>query len=112
MMWPVAEFYNGSNELAAGRLRLAAIFRERGRDDLASCVVGGRKAQRFFFALGTESSFLDTRTLPHRFAGLQRVFSLEGEKWQARKSKAFKKWRYDDLLLGLLDLDKEGRWVR
>jgi hypothetical protein len=30
MVWPVAEFYEVSNELAAEQLRLASIFRERG----------------------------------------------------------------------------------
>lgn len=42
MMWPVARFYDGDNELAADELRLAAILRERGRDDLAEFVTGGR----------------------------------------------------------------------
>ena len=58
MMWPVGDFYDGSNELAADEIRMAAIFRERGREDLADYVVKGRKIQRFFFALGVESSFL------------------------------------------------------
>jgi hypothetical protein len=105
MMWPVAEFYNGFNELAADELWLAAIFREKGREDLAVCVVEGRKAQRFFFALGLESSFLDMQTLPRIFAGLQRAFNLEDEEWEAWKSKALKKWKDDDLLLGLLEVE-------
>lgn len=63
MMWPLAQFYNGSNDLDADELRLEAIFRERGREDLANCVIDGRKAQRYFFVLGPESSFLDSRTL-------------------------------------------------
>ncbi|KAJ5260632.1 hypothetical protein N7524_008656 [Penicillium chrysogenum] len=46
MMWPVAEFYNGFNELCEDELRLANIFREKGREDLAMCVVEGRKAQK------------------------------------------------------------------
>ncbi|KAI1090546.1 hypothetical protein F5B19DRAFT_504012 [Rostrohypoxylon terebratum] len=55
MMWPVAEFYDGSNELADDELRFASIFRERGRSDLASYVTKSRKVQRFFFALGAAS---------------------------------------------------------
>ncbi|KAJ5135521.1 uncharacterized protein N7515_004799 [Penicillium bovifimosum] len=105
MMWPVAEFYNGSNELSADELQLAAIFREKGREDLAVCVVEGRKVQRFLFALGLESSFLDMQTLPHLFAGLQRAFNFEDEEWEAWKSKALEKWKDDDLLLGLLELE-------
>jgi hypothetical protein len=105
MMWPVIEFYNGSNDLAADELRLAAIFREKGREDLATCVIEGRKVQRFFFALGPESLFLDMQSLSHIFAGLQRAFNLEDDEWNAWKSKALKRWRVDDLLLGLLELE-------
>ncbi|KAJ5950725.1 uncharacterized protein N7479_009138 [Penicillium vulpinum] len=105
MMWPVAEFYNGFNELTADKLRLAAIFREKGREDLALCVIEGRKAQRFFFALGPESSFLATQTLSNTFAGLQRAFNFEDEAWEASKRKALEKWKDDDLLLGLLELE-------
>ena len=105
MMWPVAEFYDGSNELAADELRLAAIFQEKGREDLANCVIEGRKVQRFFFTLGPESSFLDTQTLSHLFTGLQRAFNSEDEEWGSWKSKALKKWKDDELLLGLLELE-------
>ncbi|KAJ5848179.1 hypothetical protein N7455_012136 [Penicillium solitum] len=105
MMWPVGEFYDGFNNLAADELRLAAIFRERGREDLAICVVEGRKVQRFFFALGPESSFLDMQTLPRLFAGPQRAFNFEDEDWEEWKSKALEKWKDDDLLLGLLELE-------
>jgi hypothetical protein len=105
MMWPVAEFFNGFNELGADELRLATIFREKGREDLAMCVLEGRKVQRFFFALGPESSFLDMQTLACIFAGLQRAFNLENEEWEAWKSKALKKWENDDSLLSLLELN-------
>ena len=105
MMWPVAEFYDGSNELAEEEVRLASIFRERGRVDLAKCVVEGRKIQRFFFALGTESVFLDSKTSADLFAGLQRAFDFEEEEWEHWKSKALEKWKDDELLRGLLDLE-------
>lgn len=105
MMWPVAEFYDGSNELAEEEVRLASIFRERGREDLAKCVVEGRKIQRFFFALGTESVFLDSKTFADLFAGLQRAFDFEEEEWEHWKSKALEKWKDDELLRGLLDLE-------
>jgi hypothetical protein len=41
-MWPVGEFYDGSNELAADNLRMAAIFCKRGYEDLADYMVKGR----------------------------------------------------------------------
>ncbi|KAK7428389.1 hypothetical protein QQZ08_005146 [Neonectria magnoliae] len=105
MMWPVAEFYNGSNELAVDELRLAAIFRERGREDLANCVIKGRKVQRFFFALGPDSSFSDRKTFTHLFAGLQRAFNSGDKGWEHWKSKALEKWKDDELLLGLLEFE-------
>jgi hypothetical protein len=42
MMWPVGEFYDGSNELDADKLRMAAIFCKRGYEDLADYMVKGR----------------------------------------------------------------------
>ncbi|KAJ5585625.1 uncharacterized protein N7459_005425 [Penicillium hispanicum] len=102
MMWPVAEIYDGSNELAADELRLAAIFLERGREDLANCVLNGRKVQRFLFGLGLKSSFLDMETIPRLFKGLQRTFNLEDEDWETWKNKALKKWKDDEFLLKLL----------
>lgn len=104
MMWPVSEFYDGSNELTAEELRLAAIFREKGHGDLADCVINGRKAQRFFFALGPEGSFLDVQALQHLFAGLQRAFNLEDEEFETWKSKALNKGKNDRVLLGLMEL--------
>lgn len=105
MMWPVAEFYDGSNELAAEELRLAAIFRERGRKDLAHYVTEGRKVQRFFFALGSDISFLDKTTFTYLFAGLRRAFTSGDEGWEQWKSKALERWKDDKMLLGLLQLE-------
>lgn len=97
------EFYDGSNQLAADELRLAAIFQERGRADLANYVLKGRKVQRFFFALGPESSFIDMQTLPRLFAGLQEAFNVKSEEWETWESKDLVKWKDDELLLGLLE---------
>ncbi|EPS33490.1 hypothetical protein PDE_08452 [Penicillium oxalicum 114-2] len=102
MMWPVADFYNGSNEVAADELHLAAIFMEKGHEDIANFVLNGRKAQRFLFGLGLESSFLHIETIPRLFKGLQRAFDLEDEEWETWKSKALKRWKDDEILLELL----------
>ncbi|KAF5019751.1 hypothetical protein F66182_8236 [Fusarium sp. NRRL 66182] len=102
MMWPVTKFYNGSNELSADEVRLAAIFRERNREDLANCVMEGRRFQRFFFALGPESSFLDEEAFTHLFKGLQRAFTSQDEEWEQWKKKALEKWKDDKLALSLL----------
>jgi hypothetical protein len=52
MMWLVGRFYERPNELSDEEVRFADIFCERGRDDLAQCVVHSRKVQRFSFAVG------------------------------------------------------------
>lgn len=74
MMWQVAAFYDGSNELGDEELLLARVFSERGREDLAHCVLDGRKVQRFFFALGPGgASHEDRRTLFRLFMGPKRA---------------------------------------
>ncbi|KAJ2985829.1 hypothetical protein NUW58_g5330 [Xylaria curta] len=103
MMWPVAEFYDGSNELNNDELRFASIFKERGRDDLANHVTEGRKAQRFFFALGAASDCQsDYQTFVNLFMGLKRAFDSDEEDWEEWKTKALEKWKSDKLLQVLL----------
>lgn len=102
LMWPVSEFYNGSNELSADELRLAAVFREKGREDLANCVIDGRKVQRFSFGLGLDGAFLDRETLQHLFKGLQQAFNFEYNGWGPWKSNALERWKDDELLVNLL----------
>jgi hypothetical protein len=52
MMWPVGEFYDANNTLSDDEERFAAIFSERGRDDLADLVRRGREWRRYLFFLG------------------------------------------------------------
>ena len=103
--WPLREFYDGSNEFTAHELQLAAIFREKGREDLANCVMDGRKVQRFFFGLGPASSFVDTQTLSNLFMGLQKSFNYYEDGWGSWRDKALKKWKDDELLIDLLRLE-------
>ena len=79
MMWPVADFYEGSNELAPEERRLAAILRGKGQDDLADHVIHGRRMQRFFFGLGLESLFFTEKEVADLFMGLRRAFGYEDE---------------------------------
>ncbi len=48
MLWPIDDWYASSNRLAEEEHQLAAIYRERGRDDLAQMVLNGRKLQRLW----------------------------------------------------------------
>ena len=81
MMWPLREFYDGSNELTTYELRLAAIFWEKGRGDLANYAMDGGKVQRLFFSLGPERSFVDTQALSNLFIGLQKAFNRYEDGW-------------------------------
>jgi len=108
MMWPVGEFYDGSNELAKDELRLADIYRERGREDLAKCVIEGRKFQRLFFALGPDGAFWDRKAFVDLFMGLKRTFGFGDVGWEEWKGKALEKWESDDVLRGLLELELNG----
>nr|POF26330.1 hypothetical protein CFP56_22479 [Quercus suber] len=56
MMWPVAEFYEGSNQLSTEEVEFANMFQQRGREDMAQLVLQGRKYQRFLFFLGGGAS--------------------------------------------------------
>ncbi|KAI8629523.1 hypothetical protein F5Y19DRAFT_484886 [Xylariaceae sp. FL1651] len=103
MIWPVAKFYDGSNDLADEELRLAMIFRERGRSDLAKCIIEARKIQRFFFAAGPGSgSHNDRKTLIDHFMGIKRAFDHDEEGWEEWSTKALEKWKSDELLQVLL----------
>lgn len=106
MMWPVAEFYEGHNDLAADELRLADIFQERGRQDLAQCVIRGRKIQRFFFALGPDISFLDKKTFTDLFMGMKRLFDTGEGGWEQWKDRALEKWKDDESLQALVKLEQ------
>ncbi|KAG6222051.1 hypothetical protein E4U34_001615 [Claviceps purpurea] len=104
MMWPISAFYNGSNELTEEELLLARVFRERGREDLASCVLHGRKVQRLLFALDPLTAYEDSKTLSSLFIGLKRAFyghdiKSDGKgveyEWEAWKVKAFEDWKHE-----------------
>ncbi|TQN66450.1 hypothetical protein CSHISOI_09052, partial [Colletotrichum shisoi] len=109
MMWPVAKFYAGANELAPDELRFAEVFRERGREDLSDYILKSRKVQRFFFALGSESPS-DTPTFASLFMGLTRAFNYEDEAWGQWRNSALDRWRDDNELQKLVrqqDREKE-----
>jgi aminoglycoside phosphotransferase (APT) family kinase protein len=107
MMWPVAAFYDSSNKLAEEELLLARVFRERGREDLAYCVLNGRKVQRLLFALGPGGAHEDRKTLASLFIGLKRAFDRHGlkadeqgveDEWRVWKAKALEDWKHEALL--------------
>lgn len=76
-MWPVAEFYDGSNILSTEEREFAAMFQQRGREDLARIVLEGRKYQRFLFFLGGSVS-ADREEFEALFQGLRRAVEGDG----------------------------------
>ncbi|KAG5956439.1 hypothetical protein E4U57_002628 [Claviceps arundinis] len=112
MMWPVGAFHDGSNELAEEELLLARVFREKGREDLASCVLRGRKIQRFLFALHDGVAQLDEKTFASLFVGLKRAFdgrdvktdaqAVEDE-WEVWRAKALEDWKHEALFKSAIE---------
>ncbi|KAG5933147.1 hypothetical protein E4U60_004685 [Claviceps pazoutovae] len=107
MMWPIGTFYNASNELTEEELLLARVFRETGREDLASCVLHGRKIQRLLFALDPFTAYEDSKALSSLFVGLKRAFdghncNTDGQgvedEWEAWKAKALQDWKHEALI--------------
>lgn len=96
MMWPVGEFYDGSNVLADDELRFADIFERRGRRDLADIVRSGRRWQRYLFFLGggIPSDMAEFEPL---FQGLRKSFTPDKDKltayadWKASALQGFAK---------------------
>ncbi|KAG6306326.1 hypothetical protein E4U45_007348 [Claviceps purpurea] len=112
MMWPVNPFHDGSNELTEEELLLARVFREGGREDLASCVLHGRKVQRLLFALHAGVAWLDKKTFVSLFVGLKRAFDghdfktdeqgVEDE-WEVWRAKALEDWKHEALFKSAIE---------
>ena len=93
MMWPVAEFYDGDNDLAKDEEHFATLFDQRGRPDLGDTVRCGRRWQRFLFFLGGGIP-IGMDEFKSLFQGLRRSFVNEEdivpyEKWKEEALKAF-----------------------
>jgi len=76
MMWPVSEYYAGSNESSPEEREFAQMFESRGRQDMARMILQGRKWQRFLFFLGS-TGVHHCEDFGNLFQGLRRTF--EGE---------------------------------
>jgi hypothetical protein len=91
MMWPVQEYYDGSNDLSREEREFAQMFQRRGREDLAQMILQGRTWQRFLFFLGSAGThpYDDFEGL---FQGLRRSFEGENigsyEEWRHLTSDA------------------------
>lgn len=106
MMWPVLKFYDGDNELDTDEIRFADMFRQRGRDDLALCVMQGRKVQRFQGLLGPEASLTGREDVLNLLKGLQHVLGT-GEEWVRCEQKVLQELEAAGLFAFLHEMDLE-----
>ncbi|KAK6000740.1 hypothetical protein QM012_003465 [Aureobasidium pullulans] len=105
MMWPVAEFYNGDNELSPDEIQFADMFKQRGRDDLALCIMQGRKVQRFQWLLGPEASLTEREDMLNLLEGLRDALDAKQE-WVRCEQKVLQELEADGSLafVGQMDL--------
>lgn len=103
MLWPVGDFYAGSNGLSPEEMELAAIFEGRGRHDMAHLVRNGRKMQRYLFFIGGVSQ--SQEEFEAMFQGLRAAWAGDKDQpgpYQTWKDEALKKYAGDEQLMHLL----------
>ncbi|KAL9103384.1 MAG: hypothetical protein Q9163_001560 [Psora crenata] len=91
MMWPVEDFYDGRNSLAADEQRFAAIFEKRGHADIGNMVRQGRRWRYLFFLGGMPRDLAELKSL---FDGLRKSFAGEEEEGAIVP---YDTWRQDTL---------------
>lgn len=103
MMWPVAKFYDGDNDLSSDEIYFADSLASRGRKDLSEMVLQGRRWQRFFFSATASDKKAEFEAL---FQGLRRTFVSLGEPdvsaYEEWKEKALETYSADVQLQSLL----------
>lgn len=77
MMWPDAEYYEGRNDLSEEEFRFARMFQHRGREDIANCILNGRRYQRFCSLLGIDASYDDGATFASLLQGMKSALGLD-----------------------------------
>lgn len=104
MLWPVGDFYDGSNRLSPEELELAAAFEHRGRNDMACLVRNGRKMQRYLFFNGGGVS-QEQEEFEAMFQGLRAAWAgdeCQPGPYQTWKAEALEKYAGDEQLVHLL----------
>lgn len=101
LLLPVADFYNGDNDLGNDEIVFARLFEEKGRRDLAGFVWNSRIQHRFSFCCGYDladwSGFLGL------FLGLRNAVKVDaGLDWEDWKAVALRRYQEDAGLQSLL----------
>lgn len=109
MLWPVGDFYDGSNRLSPEEMEFADMFDRRGRADMASLIRNGRKMQRYLFFLGGTSR--EREEFEAMFQGLRSAWAEDGSQigsYQTWKGEALKKYAGNTQLMQLLRRDVDS----
>ncbi|KAG9258928.1 uncharacterized protein F5Z01DRAFT_641794 [Emericellopsis atlantica] len=98
---PVADFYNGKNELGDDEVVFARRFEDKGREDLAQVVRNGRIRHWFAFCCGYD--LVDWDGFLGLFRGLRDAVGVdEGLEWDEWKAAALRRYQDDSDLQLLL----------
>ena len=104
MLWPVGDFFDGSNRLSSEEMELAAILERRQRNDMAGLIHNGRKMQRYLFPIGGGFP-REQDEFEAMFHGLQAAWVEDQSQlipYQTWKDKALKRYGGDQQLLNIL----------
>lgn len=85
-MWPVQEYYDGSNDLSREEREFAQMFQRRGREDLAQMILQGRTWQRFLFFLGSAGT--------HRYDDFEGLFQDLRRSFEGENIGSYEEWRH------------------
>lgn len=97
---PVADFYNGQNDISEDEITFADILEGKGRQDLAQFVRNGRLQHRFAFCCGYD--LVDWEGFLGLFRGLREAVGVDdGLEWAEWKAIALLRYK-DDAKLQLL----------
>ena len=99
---PVSDFYRSRNDLGDDEVVFARLLEEKGRQDLARYVRGGRLQHRFAFCCGYDLA--DWDGFLGLFQGLRDAVGVdEGLDWDEWKTSALKRYKADAGLQLLLN---------
>lgn len=101
MLLPVADFYDGGNQLGEDELVFAQLLEDKGHADLAQTVREGRVLHRLEFCCGYDLA--DWEGFLGIFQGLRKALGSDGDlEWETWREKALAKYKVDDQLKELV----------
>lgn len=104
---PVADFYDGKNDIGEDEITFVRILEGKGRADLAQFVLNGRLQHRFAFCCGYD--LVDWEGFVGLFRGLREAVGVDdGLEWDEWKSVALLRYKDDARLQELLEKENSS----